>query len=70
MNSDDASALTSVPDGADYSRFSMPPMRGMDTSARDEERDYETPRVRQLAPFLYRGESPWPFKYSIEGEIK
>lgn len=46
----------------------MPPMRGMDEGARDKEREYETPRMRELAPFLYRGESPWPFKYQIKGE--
>ena len=66
MDSDDASVLTSV-DGEDYSRFSMPPMRGMDEGFRDEEGCKET-GVRELAPFLYRGESPWPFKYQIKGE--
>jgi hypothetical protein len=49
----------------DYTRFSMPPVRGVDPSVRDEEGKYETERVRELAPFLYRGESPWPFKYRI-----
>jgi hypothetical protein len=57
-----------VIDGEDYSRFFMPPVRGMDEGSRDEEREYETPRMRELAPFLYRGESPWPFKYQIKGE--
>lgn len=58
--------------GEDYSRFSMPPVRDMDPSVRDEEGKYETERVRKLAPFLYRGESPWPFKYSITtaGEVE
>ena len=66
MDSDDASVLTSA-DGEDYSRFSMPPVRGMDEGARDEEGHKET-GVRELAPFLYRGDSPWPFKYQIKGE--
>jgi hypothetical protein len=59
----------------DYSRFFMPPMRGMDPSVRDTEREYETPRMCELAPFLHAGSSssPWPFKYSITtttGEVK
>ncbi len=55
----------------DYSRFFMPPMRGMDQSVRDEEGKHKETGVRELAPFLYRGESPWPFKYSITtGEVK
>jgi hypothetical protein len=47
----------------------MPPVRGMDERAAHNQRDYEASGVCKLAPFLYRGESPWPFKYSI-GEIK
>ena len=68
MDSDDASVLTFVNDAEDYSRFSMPPVRGMDEGALDKEREYETPRMRELAPFRYVGSSPWPFKYQIKGE--
>lgn len=50
----------------DYNRFSMPPVRGMDESSTDY-RDYKTEGVCKLTPFLYRGESPWPFLYSIPG---
>jgi len=66
VDSDDASVLT-LGNGEDYSRFSMPPLRGMDEGAGDKEGHKET-GVRELAPFLYRGESPWPFKYQIKGE--
>jgi len=66
VDSDDASVLT-LGNGEDYSRFSMPPVRGMDEGVRDAEGRKET-GVRELAPFLYRGESPWPFKYQIKGE--
>ena len=69
MDSDDASVLT-LSNGENYSRFSMPPVRGMDEGAGDAEREYETPRMRELAPFLHvrSSSSPWPFKYSIKGE--
>jgi hypothetical protein len=67
VDSDDASVLT-LGNGEDYSRFSMPPVRGMDESSLDKEREYETPRMRELAPFRYVGSSPWPFKYQIKGE--
>jgi hypothetical protein len=67
VDSDDASVLT-LSNGEDYSRFSMPPVRGMDEGAFDKEREYETPRMRELAPFRYVGSSPWPFKYQIKGE--
>lgn len=46
----------------------MPPVRGMDEGSLDKEREYETPRMRELAPFRYVGSSPWPFKYQIKGE--
>ena len=56
----------------DYSRFSVPPVWGMDPSVRDEKGKPKEAGVRELAPFLYRGESPWPFKYSITttGEVR
>ena len=49
----------------DYTRFCVPSVRNLDASARDPQRDYQTPRMRQLAPFLNRGTSNWPFKYQI-----
>lgn len=51
----------------DYSRFYVPPVRGVDARPEDDEQ-YQTPRVRQLAPFLYRGDGAWPFKWQIKGE--
>jgi len=58
--------------GEDYSRFSVPPVWGMDQSVSNEEGNHKATGVRELAPFLYRGESPWPFKYSITttGEVR
>jgi hypothetical protein len=57
--------------GESDSRVPMPPVWGVDPSVRNEEGRKET-GVRELAPFLYRGESPWPFKYSITttGEVR
>lgn len=49
----------------DYSRFCVPVVRNMDASARDTQRVYQTARMCQLAPFLNRGTSNWPFKYQI-----
>jgi hypothetical protein len=46
---------------------------GMDQSVSNEEGNHKATGVRELAPFLYRGESPWPFKYSITtttGEVR
>jgi len=56
----------------DYSRLPMPPVWGVDPSVIDEEREHKETGVRKLTPFLYRGESPWPFKYSVTtaGEVK
>jgi hypothetical protein len=45
----------------------MPPVRGMDEGSLDKEREHKETGVCKLTPFLYRGESPWPFKYSIGG---
>lgn len=49
----------------DYSRFCLPAVRGMDDSA-GHEGSHAQERVRELAPFLYRGDSPWPFKYQVK----
>ncbi len=55
----------------DYSRFSMPPVWDMDESSGNPKRQHTEKGVRELTPFLYRGESPWPFKYSITtGEVR
>lgn len=51
--------------GEDYSRFCVPVLRCVDESVEDDEQ-YQTPRMRELAPFLYRGSDPWPFKYQIK----
>ena len=50
-----------------YSRFSMPPVRHVDPSTGHERGEHEETGVCKLAPFLHRGASPWPFKYSIGG---
>ena len=48
----------------DYSRFYVPAVRGMDDGSRNT-RGSTQKGVRELAPFLYTGDAPWPFKYSI-----
>ena len=48
-----------------YSRFLMPSMWGMDKSSGNPKRQHTEKGVCELTPFFYRGESPWPFKYSI-----
>ena len=57
--------------GEDYTRFHVPPVWGVDPSVIHEAGEHTDEGVCKLAHFLYRGESPWPFKYSIPaGEIK
>lgn len=49
----------------DYSRFRLPAVRGMDDSVGHE--GGGTPEgVCELAPFLYQGSLPWPFKYQVQ----
>lgn len=42
----------------------MPPVRGMDDGSRNKGARAQE-GVCELAPFLYTGDVPWPFKYSI-----
>lgn len=57
--------MAAVHTNEDYSRFCVPNMQKLDAGAGDTQRGYETARVRELAPFLNRGTSDWPFKYTI-----
>ena len=43
----------------------LPALRDMDKGLGYEEGQDPSARVCELAPFLYRGERPWPFLYSI-----